>query len=208
MIKRSFDVVLSLAVILVAVPLWVVVACAIKIDSRGSVLYGSPRVGKGGQPFTLYKFRTMVAESSKKGPRVTRYGDPRVTRVGQFLRRLKTDEMPQLVNVIKGEMSLVGPRPEDPLYVTHYSLKQKQVLTVRPGMASPAFLKYRHEEEMLAKVNGDLDQIYIEVFMPEKLRMDLEYIEHQSFVYDLYILLRAALLLFRLDHGSLIQPES
>ena len=196
-IKRIFDVIVSLLVILVTLPFWLAVAIAIKLDSSGPVFHRASRVGKGGKTFTLYKFRTMVADAPTRGPGITQQDDPRITRVGRFLRKLKIDEMPQLINVLKGEMSIVGPRPEDPRYVAHYTPEQRRVLSVRPGMASPAFNKYRHEEELLAAAGDDLERAYLTQVLPDKLCMDLEYIEQQSFLFDLSVLAQAALSLFR-----------
>ena len=197
MIKRTFDAIVSLLVALIALPLWLAVAMAIKLETRGPVLHRARRIGKDGRPFTLYKFRTMVADAHCRGPGLTRQDDPRITRVGRFLRKLKTDEMPQVINVLKGEMSIVGPRPEDPRYVAHYTPEQRRVLSVRPGMASLAFVKYRHEEELLAAAGDDVEQVYLTQILPDKLRMDLEYIEQQSFLFDLSVLAQAALSLFR-----------
>jgi len=196
MLKRAFDFIVSLLVILIASPFWLSVAIAIKLDSPGPVFHRATRIGKAGRPFTLYKFRTMVADAASRGPGITQQDDPRISRVGRFLRKLKIDEMPQLINVLKGDMSLVGPRPEDPRYVAHYTAEQRGVLSVRPGMASPAFIKYRHEEEVLAAAGADLEHIYLTQIMPDKLRMDLEYIEQQSFLGDLTILAQAAVSLF------------
>lgn len=203
MLKRAFDVVVSALVVLVALPLWAAVALAIKLDSPGPVFHRARRVGKDGRPFTLYKFRTMVVDAHARGPGITHRDDPRITRVGRFLRRMKIDEMPQLLNVLKGEMSIVGPRPEDPRYVAHYTPEQRQVFAVRPGMASPAFIKYRHEEELLAALGGDPERAYLQHILPDKLRMDLEYIACQSFGYDLSILAQAALSLFTKPDGRL-----
>jgi len=196
MLKRAFDVMVSALVILIALPLWAAVAVAIKLDSPGPVFYRAQRIGRDGRPFTLYKFRTMITDADTRGPGITRCDDPRITRVGRFLRRMKIDEMPQLLNVLKGEMSIIGPRPEDPRYVAHYTPEQRRVLSVRPGMASPAFIKYRHEEEILAAAGDHLEQIYLTEILPDKLRMDLEYIEQQSLLFDLIVLARAALSLF------------
>ena len=193
MLKRAFDLIVSSLVILIALPVWLAVAVATKLDSPGPVLYRPARIGKGGKPFTIYKFRTMVADAPQKGPGITGLDDPRVTRVGRFLRKLKIDEMPQLINVFKGDMSIVGPRPEDPRYVAHYTPEQRRVLSVRPGMASPTFIKYRHEEEVLATAGDDVEQVYLTQILPDKLHMDLEYIQQQSFAYDLAILAQAAL---------------
>jgi lipopolysaccharide/colanic/teichoic acid biosynthesis glycosyltransferase len=194
-LKRLFDLVISLLVILIAAPLWVAVAIAIQLDSPGPVFYRGHRVGRGGKLFAIYKFRTMVVDARARGPGITSEADPRITRVGRFLRRFKIDEMPQLINVLKGEMSIVGPRPEDPRYVARYTPEQLQVLSVRPGMASPAFVKYRHEESLLAGAD-DPEQVYLTQILPDKLRLDLEYIRKQSFLFDLGIFLQAALSLF------------
>lgn len=207
MLKRAFDLIVSLLVILIALPLWLAVAMAIKLDSPGPVFYRGTRIGKGGNLFTLYKFRTMVADAPRQGPGITQQADPRITSVGRLLRRLKIDEMPQLINVLKGDMSIVGPRPEDPRYVAHYTPEQRRVLTVRPGMASPAFTKYRHEEELLAAAGDDLEHVYLTQILPDKLRMDLDYIEQQSFLFDLSVLARAALSLFRTADGWLSIAE-
>jgi len=200
MLKRTFDLFVSFLVILIALPLWLAVAVAIKLDSPGSIFHRATRIGQDGKPFTLYKFRTMVADAAQKGPGITHGNDTRITRAGHFLRRLKIDEMPQLINVLQGEMSIVGPRPEDPRYVAHYTPEQRRVLTVRPGMASPAFIQYRHEEELLAAAGDDLENTYLTVILPDKLRLDLEYIAQQSFLGDLAILAQAAVSLF--EQGS------
>ncbi|MBM4465767.1 MAG: sugar transferase [Chloroflexi bacterium] len=196
-LKRAFDFVVSLLIIFIALPLWLAVTIAIKLDSPAPVFHRARRIGKDGKPFTLYKFRTMVADAPNRGPGITRDADPRITRVGRFLRKLKIDEMPQLINVLQGEMSIVGPRPEDPRYVAHYTPEQRQVLSVRPGMASPAFIKYRHEEELLAGGGDNVEHVYLTQVLPDKLRLDLEYIANQSFLGDLAILGQAALSLFQ-----------
>ncbi len=209
MAKRIFDVIVSLLVVVVALPLWLVVALAIKLDSPGPVFYRATRIGKGGQPFILYKFRTMVAGASGWGPGVTRDRDPRITPVGRLLRKLKIDEMPQLINVLKGEMSIVGPRPEDPRYVRYYTPEQRRVFAVRPGMASPAFVRYRHEEEILAAAGDGVEDYYLTALLPNKLRMDLEYIERQSLWFDLCVLAQAAVSLFKAPaRQSGERPES
>jgi lipopolysaccharide/colanic/teichoic acid biosynthesis glycosyltransferase len=196
MLKRTFDLVVSFLVVLIALPLWAIVAVAIKAESPGAVFYRGARIGKGGKPFAIYKFRTMVADAAHQGPGITRDGDSRITRVGRFLRKLKIDEMPQLINVLRGEMSIVGPRPEDPRYVAHYTPEQRGVFRVRPGMASPAFVKYRHEEEVLASAGEDVEDLYLTRVLPDKLRLDLQYIEQQSLWFDLRILAQAAISLF------------
>ena len=200
MLKRAFDFVISLLVILIALPLWLAVAIAIKLDSPGPVFHRATRIGKDGKPFTLYKFRTMVADAPSRGPGITSSEDSRITGVGRFLRKLKIDEMPQLINVLRGEMSIVGPRPEDPRYVAHYTPEQRRVLSVRPGMASPAFVKYHNEETLLK--GESWEETYVNVILPDKLRMDLKYIEQRSFLYDLQIVAQATLSLFRTTAGG------
>jgi FlaA1/EpsC-like NDP-sugar epimerase/lipopolysaccharide/colanic/teichoic acid biosynthesis glycosyltransferase len=195
-LKRAFDTVVAGLAIAVASPLWLVVAILIKIDSHGPVLHRTTRVGRGGKLFTLYKFRTMQADASSRGPAITRRDDPRITDVGRLLRWLKIDEMPQLINVIRGDMSIVGPRPEDPRFVADYTPEQRRVLTVRPGMASPAFIAYRHEEEMLLG-EGDPEERYANEILPAKLAMDLDYLDNRSFFLDLEVLGRAAVSLVR-----------
>ena len=196
-IKRTFDIVVSLLAIALALPFWALVAVAVKLDSPGPVFYHATRTGQGGRPFTMFKFRTMVQGAAASGPAVTRGGDPRITRVGRILRDLKIDETPQLVNVLRGEMSIIGPRPEHPRYVAHYTPEQRRVLAVRPGIAGPAAVRYRHEEKLLAAAGGDVEAVYLTTIMPEKLRLDLEYVERQSFLYDLRLLVQGACSVFR-----------
>jgi lipopolysaccharide/colanic/teichoic acid biosynthesis glycosyltransferase len=201
MLKRVFDVLVSSTVIFIALPLWAIIAIAIKLDSPGPVFYRGVRVGKDGKLFTIYKFRTMVVDAPNRGPGITSSKDPRITRVGRLLRKFKIDEMPQLINVLKGEMSIVGPRPEDPRYVAYYTPEQRRVLSVRPGMASPTFIKYRYEEELLAAAGDDLEHVYLTRILPEKLLLDIQYIEQRSFLLDLKVLAHAALSLFRARPG-------
>ena len=187
MAKRVVDIVVSLCGVIVLAPLWMLVAVAVKLSSRGPVFHHAVRVGKDGEHFVVYKFRTMVADASSTGPGITGRGDPRVTQLGRQLRRLKIDETPQLINVLRGEMSLVGPRPEDPRYVAGYTPEQLRVLTVRPGVCSPAVVKYRHEEALLDAAD-DPEGAYVRVILPDKLRMDLDYIDNRSLIGDLKIL--------------------
>jgi lipopolysaccharide/colanic/teichoic acid biosynthesis glycosyltransferase len=189
MIKRLFDVLVSFFSLLILSPLLALVALVIKLDSPGPVFYRGLRVGKDGKPFRIFKFRTM-ADDQDTGPRITAKDDPRVTTLGRVLRRLKINELPQLINILRGEMSLVGPRPEDPKYVALYTPEQRRVLSVLPGMTSIATLLYWREEEML---NGaTLEEVYINTILPEKLELDLEYVEHHNFLVDLDILYRTA----------------
>ena len=190
MAKRALDLVISIPGLLVLSPLLLVLALWVKLDSRGPVLYPGKRVGKDGRPFHMYKFRTMVMGAEKRGPAVTYRDDPRITAAGRFLRRAKLDELPQLLNVLQGEMSLVGPRPEDPSYVALYTSEQRQVVTVKPGITGPTQLEYRDEASML---HGEsVDEEYVTRIMPEKLKLDLEYVRTRSLLLDLKILWRTA----------------
>lgn len=193
--KRLFDLAFSTFFLFTLFPLFLFIAILIKLDSPGPVFYGVVRVGKDGEPFRLYKFRSMVAGAASKGPGITHQGDPRVTRVGYWLRRFKLDELPQLINVCKGEMSLVGPRPEDPRYVALYTPEQRAVLTVAPGVTSAASLRFRHEEQLLTGTNWE--HTYLQVILPEKLKIDLDYIQRRTFATDLLIIWQTFLALFR-----------
>jgi lipopolysaccharide/colanic/teichoic acid biosynthesis glycosyltransferase len=186
-LKRAFDIIVSGAGLILLSPLFVIISVLIKLDSHGSVFFLGRRVGKDGKIFNILKFRSMEEYSVAKGPIITVAGDARVTRIGQYLRRTKIDELPQLCNVVKGDMSLVGPRPEDPRYVSLYSDTQKEVLRVRPGITSPSSIQYSNEESLLA-VQG-LDA-YETMIMPQKLATDLEYVRCHSFIGDLMILLQ------------------
>ena len=194
--KRAIDLAVSAVLLVLTSPLWVVVAAAIRLTSSGPVLHRAARIGKDGVPFTILKFRTMrVAE----GPAITSAGDTRITPVGRLLRRLKIDELPQLINVIRGDMSLVGPRPEDPRYVASYTEEQRRVLSLRPGLTSPAALAYRDEERLLGAV-ADAQTEYVERIMPAKLAMDLEYVARRSLALDVSVLVRTAV-------GVVVRPR-
>jgi lipopolysaccharide/colanic/teichoic acid biosynthesis glycosyltransferase len=196
MAKRALDLLISIPGLILLCPLLLALALWVKLDSRGPVLYRGQRVGQDGSPFLMYKFRTMVLGAERRGPAVTYRDDPRITRAGRFLRRTKLDELPQLLNVLKGEMSLVGPRPEDPAYVALYTPEQRRVLSVKPGITGPTQLEYRDEASMLQ--GESVDEEYVTRIMPEKLKLDLEYVRNRSLALDLRILWRtAATLLFR-----------
>jgi len=190
---RWLDLVISLAGLVLLSPLFALVAPLVKLNSAGPVFYRARRVGKDGRVFYLLKFRTMVAGADVRGPGITTAGDSRITRVGHLLRRTKIDELPQLVNVLVGEMSLVGPRPEDPRYVALYTPEQQRVLAVRPGITSPASLRYRNEERLLG--GPDWRQVYVEQVMPHKLQIELDYLARRTVWSDLGILLRTLLAL-------------
>ncbi|MGB0383214.1 MAG: sugar transferase [Ardenticatenaceae bacterium] len=171
------------------------IALAIKLYDGGPIFYRAKRVGKNGQIFGLYKFRTMVVNADKLGPGITANGDRRITPLGRFLRRTKLDELPQLLNVVRGQMSLVGPRPEDPRYVALYTPEQRQVLSVRPGITSAASLTYRHEEQLLD--GEDWQTTYRNKVMPAKLAIDLAYLECRTFWSDLELIMRTVGAMFR-----------
>lgn len=192
---RLLDSVLALLGLILLSPLFLLLAVLIKADSVGPVLFRAERVGQGGQLFRLFKFRSMVSHADQRGPGITAAGDERITRVGRLLRKSKLDELPQLINVLTGEMSLVGPRPEDPRYVALYTPEQRRVLEVRPGITSPASLCYRHEEQLLA--GPDWEQVYIEQVMPHKLQIELDYVERRTCSTDLNVILRTVLAVFR-----------
>jgi lipopolysaccharide/colanic/teichoic acid biosynthesis glycosyltransferase len=187
-LKRLFDIVSSLSVLLILFPLFLVVAIAIVLDSKGGVFYRQARVGKDGKEFGLLKFRTMRPDSDSVKITVGDR-DPRITAVGYFLRKSKLDELPQLLNIIKGEMSVVGPRPEVKQYVDLYSNTQLKVLSVKPGLSDLATLEYVKEAEILAQ-SSDPEETYVNDIMPDKLSLSLRYINQQSFMLDLKIIFK------------------
>jgi FlaA1/EpsC-like NDP-sugar epimerase/lipopolysaccharide/colanic/teichoic acid biosynthesis glycosyltransferase len=193
---RGLDLVASGLGLFVLAPLFLLIGLAIKFTSPGPAFYRAERVGWGGRAFTLYKFRSMVQNADRRGPGITGGGDPRVTQVGRFLRRAKLDELPQLINVLRGEMSLVGPRPEDPRYVALYTPEQRRVLAARPGITSHASLHYIEEEDLLA--GADWETTYRRRVMPHKLSMDLAYLRQRSAWTDLALILKTVAALFRL----------
>ncbi len=194
-VRRLFDILVAGSGLLLLSPLFVLVALGIKLNSSGPVFYRAQRVGKDGDLFRLFKFRSMVSGADKKGPGITVSGDARITSVGRFLRRTKIDELPQLLNVLLGDMSLVGPRPEDPRYVAHYTPEQRQALQVRPGITSAASLAYRHEEQMLA--GADWEETYRTQVLPAKLAIDLDYLAHRTLLSDLRLILDTIFAMFR-----------
>lgn len=193
--KRVLDIVFSSLGFLVFSPFLVLIAALIKCTSRGPALYLQDRVGKDGRLFRIVKFRSMVADADKKGSDITSSGDPRVTKVGAILRKLKLDELPQLWNVLTGDMSLVGPRPELPRYVADYDHEQLRVLSVRPGITDFASIRYRHEEEILASSTNPLE-FYRTVVLKDKLTLNLLYIERMSFLVDAKLILQTLKSLF------------
>lgn len=187
--KRFLDILSSFLVLVVLLPVWLVIALAIALESRGGVFYKQVRVGKDNKDFNLYKFRTMRVGSDQKGLLTVGERDNRITRVGYFLRKFKIDEFPQLFNVLKGDMSIVGPRPEVRKYVDLYTPEQMKVLSVRPGLTDLASIQYVHENEILAAAE-DPERAYIDEVMPAKLALNLQYIENQSVVGDIKLIFK------------------
>jgi lipopolysaccharide/colanic/teichoic acid biosynthesis glycosyltransferase len=191
--KRCFDILAALLGLILLCPLFLAFAILIRCDSRGPVFFRGARVGRDGILFFILKFRTMTADAGQRGAGITTRNDPRITRIGQVLRRYKLDELPQLWNVLRGEMSLVGPRPEDPRYVTYYTSAQRKVLTVPPGITGVAALAFRHEQDLL---DGAVwEEKYVREIMPAKLELELAYLQRRTFWSDLQILGRTALAL-------------
>jgi lipopolysaccharide/colanic/teichoic acid biosynthesis glycosyltransferase len=184
---RPIDLSASALGLIVLSPLFLTIAILIKLTSAGSVFYRATRVGRNGRLFLLYKFRTMVAEADRLGPGITTADDSRITAVGRWLRLTKLDELPQLINVVKGDLSLVGPRPEDPRYVALYTPEQRAVLAVRPGITSAASLLYRDESSLLT--GPDWEHRYRNQLLPAKLRIELDYLQHRSPWQDLRLIL-------------------
>ena len=174
-LKRLMDVVISGCALLVLWPLLLLIALAIKIDDPGPVFYRQVRVGRNGKEFRIFKFRTMVVDADKKGLQITVGRDSRITRVGAFLRKTKLDELAQLLNVLAGEMSFVGPRPEVPKYVDLYTPYQRQVLLVRPGITDYASIAYRNENDLLEGAQ-DPERMYIDEIMPAKIELNMKYL--------------------------------
>jgi len=187
--KRIFDVTAAVLGLLLFSPLMVLTAIIIKRDSPGPIFFRQERMGKGFRPFLIYKFRTMVQDAPSRGGLLTLDQDPRITRAGQFLRRTKIDELPQLINVLKGEMSLVGPRPEVRHYTEVFRQDYEDILKVRPGITDLASIKYRDEAEALAK-SGNVEEEYVGRVLPDKIRLAKEYCEESSLFFDLILILR------------------
>ncbi len=187
--KRLFDIFFSILGLVVLSPLFLVVAVWIKLDSRGPVFYRQVRVGRHNRDFRIFKFRSMRV-GSDKGSLVTIGGrDPRITRSGYIIRKLKLDELPQLINVLKGDMSFVGPRPEVRHYVDYWTEEQMVVLSVRPGITDPASIKFRNENELMATAENP-EEYYINVIMQEKLKLYIEYVNHHTLLTDIGLIFK------------------
>jgi lipopolysaccharide/colanic/teichoic acid biosynthesis glycosyltransferase len=192
--KRLFDIGCAILLCIAAAPMMAMLALVVKASSRGPFLFRQNRIGKNGEEFRLLKCRTMYSHSANNsGPLVTRSGDNRVTPVGRWLRKWKLDELPQFVNVLKGEMSLVGHRPDMLEYMQTLIGEDRNILYFRPGITSPASLRFRNEEQELAKVPAEeMEQFYVSTLLPQKVRMDLDYAARATFLSDCRTLLRTA----------------
>jgi lipopolysaccharide/colanic/teichoic acid biosynthesis glycosyltransferase len=193
---RAFDLLLSMLGIVVLAPMFLAIAAAIRAETRGPVFFRQERAGRGGVPFRIWKFRSMVDRAEVGGPALTVAGDPRITRVGHVLRTTKLDELPQLFNVVAGDMSLVGPRPEHPRYVECYTPAQRRVLSVRPGLTSAASLAFHDESALLT--DAEWERIYTGEILPKKLAIELDYLATRTLMGDLAVIARTTVLFFRL----------
>jgi len=191
-VKRIFDITVSIIVLLIFLPFGIVLALLIAIESRGGVFYIQERIGKDGKPFGLLKFRTMRKNADKEGKLTVGKRDARITKVGYFLRKVKLDEFPQFANVLKGDMSIVGPRPEVEEYVKLYTPEQQEVLKVRPGITDYASLEYFHENELLGNSENP-QETYINEVMPAKINLNKKYLERPTVGHDLKIMWRTFL---------------
>ncbi len=201
-IKRFFDFTAAALGLIVSAPLFALIGVLIKLDSEGSVFFAHERVGRYGRKIKVLKFRTMVRDAPQRGGAITAGHDPRITRIGRILRKTKLDELPQLWNVLRGEMSLVGPRPEVEKYVRLWDPEQREiVLSVRPGITGLTQIRYRHEESLLAQ-QADPETYYRETLLPLKLHSDAEYVQKRSLWYDAWLLWRTVVALFEKERAA------
>jgi lipopolysaccharide/colanic/teichoic acid biosynthesis glycosyltransferase len=206
--KRLFDILFSFIGLILLQPLFAVIAIMIKVDSAGPVFFRQGRVGKDFRRFVIYKFRTMVVDAEKKGLHITSGGDNRITGAGRILRKFKIDELPQLFNVLKGDMSFVGPRPEVIKYVERYKDDYERILSIKPGITDISSMTFRNEESILQGVD-DPEHYYVHVLLPEKMRLAQEYIQHASFSYDVKLILKTLLkIIFPLTYSQKHAPSS
>jgi lipopolysaccharide/colanic/teichoic acid biosynthesis glycosyltransferase len=199
--KRLLDVAGAGAGLAVLWPALLLIALLVRLHDGGPAFFRQERIGRGGKPFRIWKFRTMVTDAERAGAQLTVGRDPRITPVGHWLRRLKLDELPQLLNVLAGEMSLVGPRPEVERYVVLYTAEQRRVLDLLPGITDPASIRYRDESTVLAKA-ADPERAYVEEIMPEKIRLNLDYAARATVYSDLGVVLSTVAKLIPTRGGS------
>jgi len=196
MLKRLFDVIFSLFGLIITFPILGTIALLIKLDSKGPVFYRGTRIGKNGKPFKIFKFRTMVPNAEKAGGPSTALNDPRLTKIGKLLRTYKLDELPQLINILKGEMSFVGPRPQVKKYVQLYNEEEKIILTVRPGMTDYATIRYIYLDKVLG--DRDVDELYLKKIEPEKNKLRIKYAKHHSPSADVKIIFQTILAIIKI----------
>lgn len=201
--KRIFDLICSGIGFTVLSPFFVLIPVFIKLDSPGPVFFRQERMGRGFRPFFIYKFRTMRHDTQRGALQITAGGDSRITRIGRLLRNTKIDEWPQLINVLRGHMSLVGPRPEVRKYVEWYKDDYQRILSVRPGITDISSIAFRNEESILQKAE-DPEDYYVHVLLPEKMRLAQEYIQHASFCYDVKLILKT---IFKVIYPSICSPK-
>lgn len=200
-LSRGFDLVAATIGLVLLSPAFLVAVVLVRLSSPGPVFFQQVRIGRLGKPFKILKFRTMRTDTERSGGQLTIGDDPRVTPIGKRLRKWKLDEIPQLINVIRGDMALVGPRPEVPRYVEMYDAEQRRVLSVRPGITDPASIAYRSESELLAS-QPDPERFYIEHIMPEKLALNLAYLDRRTVWTDIGIILKTILAVLNLDRTA------
>jgi len=203
-IRRIIDILIALLALPLLLPLLVFISLAIFLESPGNPLYGRCRIGKDGKPFRMWKFRTMIVGAERLGSAVTTRRDPRVTQVGRFLRKTKLDEWPQFFNLLLGDLTLIGPRPEDPGIVQHYTPEQREILRVKPGITGPTQIHYTGIEAEAIPDGKDAERFYIDCLLDRKLRLDLEYLKTRTFFSDCRVVLQTASLITR----ALIHTEN
>ncbi len=186
-LKRLFDILASLILLIILSPLFIIFSIMIKLDSKGPIMFKQNRVTENGRIFKIFKFRTMVENADKNGSQVTVENDDRVTKIGKFLRKFRLDEIPQLINILIGDMSFVGTRPEVPKYVELYTDEMKATLLMKAGVTSLASIKFKDEEKLL-QMDGNIDKIYIEDILPQKMQYNLEYLKRFNFFYDIKLM--------------------
>ena len=199
-VKRSFDIIVSALMILLLIPIFIIISFAILRDSKGGIFYCQERITQYGKKFKIIKFRTMVKDADKKGSGVTVSNDSRVTKVGSKLRKYRLDELPQLINILLGDMTFVGTRPESTYYVTKYSKEMFATLLLPAGVTSEACIKYKDEAELLDKAD-DVDRVYIDKILPEKMKSNLRSIRKFSWLRDIYTMFRTAFVVFRKNNN-------
>ncbi len=197
MMRRILDIAVAVAVLPVLTPLFALVCIAIVVESPGNPFYGGWRVGKNGKLFRMWKFRTMVKHADKLGTSITTRRDPRVTRIGWFLRKTKIDELPQFFNLLLGDLTLIGPRPESPDLAEQYTPEQKQIFTVKPGITGPVQLRYTDIEAEAVPDGKNAEVFYIECLLEQKVRMDIEYLRTRTVLSDCRVLLLTVFLMAR-----------